>query len=121
MGAFLDKPITDKESKSEAAAEPLNLTYSSCSMQGWRRTMEDALTVDIRLPQGEGFFGVFDGHGGKEVALFCSREIVSVFTGLESYTRKDYETALKECFIALDAQLGCAEGQNKIVEIAKEI
>ena len=45
-------------------------------MQGWRRTMEDALKVETRLRQGEALFGVFDGHGGKEVAQFCANEIV---------------------------------------------
>ena len=83
--------------------------------------MEDAITVDIKLPQGEGLFGVFDGHGGKEVATFCSREIVSILTAEESYARKDYELALKECFKTMDAQLSTLEGQNKIVAIAKEI
>jgi len=48
-------------------------------------------------------FGVFDGHGGKEVAEFCSREIVGVLTSLESYRLKDYETSLRDCFIKLDS------------------
>jgi serine/threonine protein phosphatase PrpC len=40
-------------------------------MQGWRVNMEDAhLGKKIDLPGGEKgmVFGVFDGHGGKEVA-----------------------------------------------------
>jgi len=44
------------------------------------------------------------------VAEFCSREISTVLQGLDSYQRKEYQTALKECFIALDAQLGQLEG-----------
>ena len=39
--------------------------------------MEDILKVEIRLKQGEALFGIFDGHGGKEVAEFCAREVVS--------------------------------------------
>ena len=119
MGAYLDQPKTEKESSQGEAIETLGLVYSSCSMQGWRRTMEDAVAVDACLPQGEAIFGVFDGHGGKEIALFCSREIVKVFTSLESYSRKDYELALRECFIALDASLSSPDGQAKIIEIAK--
>ena len=40
--------------------------------------MEDALTVDLKLSGGESLFGVFDGHGGREVAVFCKREILGI-------------------------------------------
>jgi len=50
MGHYLSEPITEKESISGTADPSLRLTYSACSMQGWRRTMEDALTVDVKLP-----------------------------------------------------------------------
>ena len=72
-------------------------------MQGWRRTREDSLRCEVQLPGGEAFFGIFDGHGGKEVAEFCAQEVVEVLVGLESYKSQEYEAALKECFIALDA------------------
>lgn len=43
-------------------------------MQGWRVGMEDShIAESIELPdktQGT-LFGVFDGHGGKEVAIFA--------------------------------------------------
>jgi serine/threonine protein phosphatase PrpC len=34
-------------------------------MQGWRKSMEDAHICEINLGDGNAFFGVFDGHGGK--------------------------------------------------------
>ena len=107
MGHYLSEPKCEKTSI-KGAAEPdqnLNLSFSASSMQGWRRTMEDSLRVQVKLDQGEGLFGVFDGHGGKEVAEFCSREIIDTLHGLPSYASKDYEVALRECFISLDAQL----------------
>ena len=108
MGHYLSEPKTEKTSESGVAdaTSNLNLSYSAVSMQGWRRTMEDALTVETKLSQGEGLFAVFDGHGGREVAEFCSREILTTLQGLDSYKSKDYSTALRECFIDLDAQLG---------------
>ncbi|KAF9038302.1 protein serine/threonine phosphatase 2C [Hymenopellis radicata] len=41
--------------------------------QGHRPTMEDthAFVVDFDGVRGQGFFGVFDGHGNKEVAEWC--------------------------------------------------
>ena len=105
MGHYLSEPKTEKNSDagSPPASLNLNLSYQSSSMQGWRRTMEDSLKCEVSLPQGESLFAVFDGHGGKEVAEFCSREIVSILSSLESYRSKDYEAALKESFIELDS------------------
>ena len=73
------------------------------------------------MPQGESLFGVFDGHGGREVALFCRREIVSTLVQQESYRQKDYEKALKDCFIGLDDKLRTEEGKSTIVKLAREI
>ena len=47
-------------------------------MQGWRNNQEDAHIADLKLPNGEAVFGVFDGHGGKEVALFVAKHFVNV-------------------------------------------
>jgi|TARA_B110000305_G_C19316798_1_gene576889 serine/threonine protein phosphatase PrpC len=65
MGAFLDSPITDKNS--EVGTNEI-CSWGACSMQGWRTDMEDAhVAVSITLPSGKTglLFGVFDGHGGK--------------------------------------------------------
>ena len=123
MGNFLSAPKTEKTSQS-GLTDPdqnLHLSYCSCSMQGWRRTMEDALKVEKRLRQGEALFAVFDGHGGREVAQFCALEIVDTLQSLDSYASQDYEEALRECFIALDHKLTTVEGQNKIIEINKQV
>ena len=67
MGAFLDAPITTKESDVGAGN---GLTYAVSSMQGWRNTMEDAhcAIVDIKELPGCSFFAVFDGHAGSFVS-----------------------------------------------------
>ena len=39
MGAFLDSPITDKNS--EVGSNEI-CSWGACSMQGWRTDMEDA-------------------------------------------------------------------------------
>jgi len=83
--------------------------------------MEDALKVEVSLRQGEALFCVFDGHSGKEIAEFCAREVVDTLHGLEKYASKDYDGALKELFISLDAQLDTDEGLKKIVQISKDV
>ena len=70
MNIYLDKPNTNKQTQygsNEVA------WWGVCSMQGWRSGMEDAhICQPVNLGKGERgmLFGVFDGHGGKEVALF---------------------------------------------------
>ena len=46
-------------------------------MQGWRCGMEDAHAVfEVEGdPNRAMVFGVFDGHGGKEVAEFCKANL----------------------------------------------
>lgn len=50
-------------------------------MQGWRTEMEDAhcLQLDLGGPvEDSSLFAVFDGHGGKEVALYCAERFPEV-------------------------------------------
>lgn len=67
MGAFLDKPLTDKTTHAGAGND---ITYGLSSMQGWRTEMEDAHTAETAIPAlpGSSFFAVYDGHGGKTVS-----------------------------------------------------
>lgn len=48
--------------------------------QGCRPTMEDthAFIVDLDGVRGQGYFGVFDGHGNKEVAEWCGSHFQDV-------------------------------------------
>jgi len=45
-------------------------------MQGWRTNMEDAHIAKINFEPECSLFGVFDGHGGKEVALFVEKHFI---------------------------------------------
>ena len=64
MGTLLDKPITEKETHSDAAN---GYRYGVSAMQGWRVEMEDAHIAigSIEGLEDHGFFAVFDGHGGR--------------------------------------------------------
>ena len=96
MGTYLSVPVTEK---CEESGESLDCPEVPCAwgvvdMQGWRKSMEDAhiAVTDIPLPQSDSdakVFGVFDGHGGAEVARFCSLYLVSVLTQQESWKQGD--------------------------------
>ncbi|KAK5599506.1 Protein phosphatase 1B [Crenichthys baileyi] len=77
MGAFLDKPKTEKHN---SHGEGNGLRYGLSSMQGWRVEMEDAHTAVLGL-QTPGmtdwsFFAVYDGHAGSRVANYCSKHLL---------------------------------------------
>ncbi|CAJ1417882.1 unnamed protein product [Effrenium voratum] len=75
MGSYLSQPVTDKESCSGKGRGEI---WGCSAMQGWRTTMEDAHLAVCGLGDeldGLSLFGVFDGHGGAEVAAFCKQHM----------------------------------------------
>ena len=66
MGPYLGQPNKEKDSED---GEEGNIRYGATSMQGWRKSQEDSHIAEF-LPDGNAVFGVFDGHGGKEVSIF---------------------------------------------------
>jgi serine/threonine protein phosphatase PrpC len=81
-------------------------------MQGWRNNQEDSHIADLKLPNGEAIFGVFDGHGGKEVAIYVEKNFVSTLITLPEYKNKDYASALTKCFIKMDEQMDGSKTKN---------
>jgi len=63
---------------------------------------------------------VFDGHGGKEVALFCRKHIASLLQKSTSFQQCQLENALKDCFFALDAMIRTKEGIEELTELSQE-
>lgn len=66
------------------------MSWGACAMQGWRSSMEDAhICQEVDLGKdGHGMlFGVFDGHGGQEVATYLQENFKSQF--LIQYKKKN--------------------------------
>ncbi|ELP91563.1 protein phosphatase 1K, putative [Entamoeba invadens IP1] len=59
---------------------------------GRRAQMEDTVVVDCTSVEGTDVIGVFDGHGGKEAAYYCSDRFVPVY--LEK--KGDFEDRVKQ-------------------------
>ncbi len=115
MGPYLSSPNTNKDTQMGANNR---LNFSCVSMQGWRNQQEDAHIAATDLPNGEAIFGVFDGHGGKEVALFVEKKFVEVFKKLPEYKSGNYEDALRKCFIQLDDMMDDEKSKDPITEFS---
>ena len=118
MGPYLSSPIRDKRT---TVGENQHVKFSTCEMQGWRNTMEDAKLANMELDPETMLFGVFDGHGGKEVAEFVSRHFCTELLRNRSYRQGNIEQALKENFLHMDEMLRSPEGLKEVIRIAKDL
>lgn len=105
MGAFLEKPKTDKE---VADGHGHNLRWGVSAMQGWRLEMEDAHTCSTDLKrEGWSFFAVFDGHAGPKVSEYCSKNLLDkIQQSLEPSDKEEQVSKkIKEAFLNIDDDL----------------
>ena len=90
-------------------------------MQGWRKRQEDAHIAEIS--QGDkndiDIFGVFDGHGGKEISQFVSNHFTKELIDNKNLN-KDMPKALKETFIKMDELMQTSEGIEEIKKHARK-
>ena len=110
MGAYLSAPITLKESED---GQTSRLRHGASSMQGWRRSMEDAHIVGTEKA-GATLYGVFDGHGGAEVARYVARHMAEDFP--ENWGENP-EQALKGLFHRMDERLRLPENQPELASL----
>eukprot|EP01013_Petalomonas_cantuscygni_P006141 TRINITY_DN16_c0_g2_i1.p2 TRINITY_DN16_c0_g2~~TRINITY_DN16_c0_g2_i1.p2 ORF type:complete len:324 (-),score=54.89 TRINITY_DN16_c0_g2_i1:1461-2432(-) len=107
MGDVLAKPITDKE---PFFAKNESLAVGGSAMQGWRRGMEDAhshkLNLDPSEPGQWAYFGVFDGHCGKQTAIYAGEHLHRVITETPQWQAKprDVPMALRNGYLEMDAK-----------------
>lgn len=66
---------------------------------------QDAHICELSFDKDKSLFAVFDGHGGSEVALYCSQKLPAFLKAIEAYKKGEYEQALKDAFIGFDATL----------------
>jgi protein phosphatase 1G len=66
--------------------ESARFVVGASSMQGWRVTQEDAHNAILDYDTDSGFFAVYDGHGGSEVAEYTSRKLPAFIKKNIKYT-----------------------------------
>lgn len=78
------------------ADRPVSLLHAI----GWRRTMEDAHLAQTGVASDPkcAIFGVFDGHGGAEVAKFCQRYMSAEIQKMEEFGQGNVEECLIRAF-----------------------
>jgi serine/threonine protein phosphatase PrpC len=77
-------------------------------MQGYRSTFEDAYTVklDLARPEGQwGYFAIYDGHCGAEVAHFCRDQLWQRFQSAADLT----DSTIKQVMLDFDRECCCAD------------
>ena len=116
---LLKQPIKEKELSNN---ENDILRYGSCGMQGWRRRMEDSHISD--LSQGEdgrfNIFGVFDGHGGKEVSTFVKNHFTKSFLSNKKIKTDHIKQAIIETFLNMDELMQQSDGKKELKILAKK-
>lgn len=118
MGDYLSTPIKDKEI---VEGENSRLRFGACGMQGWRKNMEDAHMYDLSIGPDVSLFGVFDGHGGQEVALYSKKHMPNILKSNKSFKEGNYPKALSESFLQIDENLRTPEGKLELSNISTQI
>lgn len=127
MGGLLSEPVTVKHSEAGgpgyggSGSKPLLQAWAASAMQGWRKSMEDAHIAEPEFGEGLAFFGVFDGHGGSEVAQFCREKLAAELKRQLAAHRTEAQagaggwgSALVRAFLELDAVLGRGEAAQEL-------
>ena len=114
---YLNQPIKDKH---KDVGENHIYEFIACSMQGWRTNMEDAHIAKLDFRDNQHLFGVFDGHGGKEVAIWVERNLINILTQDKKYKDGKYNDALYRSFIEVDKRLNAKEAKQEMLKIREE-
>lgn len=124
MGPYLSQPKKEKETHSGqgrnivfASSEMQGMQVIPPSIQGWRNTMEDAAITIAELNEDTSVFGVFDGHGGREVAKFVERHFIEELQKNAAFKAKDFEKALYETFLKMDELIMTPAGQKEVLSL----
>ncbi|XP_061522612.1 protein phosphatase 1G isoform X1 [Phycodurus eques] len=115
MGAYLSQPNTTKTSSDGGNS---TMSYGFSAMQGWRVSMEDAHNCIPEFDEDTAMFSVYDGHGGEEVALYCSKYLPDIIKEQKNYKDGKLQKALEDAFLAIDCRITTEDVIKELVQIA---
>ena len=84
--------------------------------------MEDAhmICLDLGPNKDTNLFGIFDGHGGCEVALFVGHHFAEEFIKNENYLNNDIKTALESNYLKMDEMMLSESGRQELISECKK-
>ena len=84
--------------------------------------MEDAhmICLDLGPNKDTNLFGIFDGHGGCEVALFVGHHFAEEFIKNENYLNNDIKTALESNYLKMDEMMLSESGREELISEFKK-
>lgn len=116
MGNSSQKVTAYESAKqSEGRIGGVSFKFASAVAKGRRKTMEDLATCQVgftgkKYVKDIGWFAVFDGHGGRRVADYCSKNMFSRF--MHTDTMKSYQLTvdnitrgLREAYLEMDDEV----------------
>ncbi|EST06040.2 Protein phosphatase 2C (PP2C)-like domain protein [Kalmanozyma brasiliensis GHG001] len=110
---------TDSSAKSASNGSSSDLAFrvgiSEDSNKKWRRAMEDAhaFIYDFGDVHGQGFFGIFDGHAGKDAAEWCGQNFHQyLLKTLDKNEGKPVPDILNITFHSVDRELANLASQK---------
>jgi protein phosphatase 1G len=84
--------------------------------------MEDAhitlLPFGLSGSPREGLFCVFDGHGGREVALFAQKHFANIVQSSPAFQAGNVAEAMRQGYFKIDEMLRSSEYKSQILRLA---
>lgn len=74
----------------------------------------------MEFDQNTSLFGVYDGHGGFEVAQYTSENFPNFLRNNENYKRGNYREALIEAFLGFDDTIVTPEVRAVLKKMVKD-
>ena len=121
------KKNLESRKKPEKIYSPLDadnkyLKFGLNQVQGWKKTMEDYAIhfLDKEENKFMNIFGIFDGHGGREVPKYLSSHFLDFLNENKNFVAGKYKDAFSETFFELDKSFTTKEAQEELTKYSEE-
>ena len=102
------------------ASTKVHIRVSAETDQGSKKTMEDYAAVVLEKEYNKGFFGVFDGHGGYNAALFTRKNLWEAIKRQREFYSSDLDKvskAIKNGFLEIHEAMWKERGKVTVVAL----